>query len=181
MRARGHEHDAPGVVLELGGELLDEQQGRAHVLVQERVELRGRQLVETSAAAACVVHDERVERAELLAGRAHDARRRVGIGEVGLNRRLEVVGAPGLGGVVGRPAVREDVRAVLLEPPRDREADPRPAADAGDERPLQVVSTPTTSRTAAELDSSASRSSSERSSSTICSMPPGPSLTGTPM
>src|SRR5207237_191293 len=88
-------------------------------------------------------------------------------------------GTRAAGGVVGRPAVREDVRAVLLEPPRDREADPRPAADAGDERPLQVVSTPTTSRTPAELDSSARRSSSERSSSTICSMPLGPSLTGT--
>ena len=44
-----------------------------------------------------------------------------------------------------------------------------------------VVSTPTTSRTASADASNAVCSSSERSSSTICSMPAAPSFTGTPM
>src|SRR4029077_21029083 len=44
-----------------------------------------------------------------------------------------------------------------------------------------VVRTPTTSRTASALAFSADCSSPERSSSTICSIPPAPSLHGTPM
>jgi len=84
----------------------------------------GRQLVEASVAAARVVHDERFDRAERFDGGAHDAGRRLGIGEVGFDRRLEVVGAPRLRRVVRGPALREDIRAVLLEPPCDREADP---------------------------------------------------------
>jgi len=50
-------------------------------------------------------------------------------------------------------------------------------------KPLQsqVVSTPTTSRTASADFPSASRSASSRSTSRICSMPERPSFTGTPM
>jgi hypothetical protein len=149
--------------------------------VQERIDVRGGQLVEGAVAAARVVDDERVERAERLARRGDDAAGCIRIREVGLEVRREVVAAPRLRGVVGRPAVREDPRAARMQAARDREADAGPAGDAGDERGSQVVRTPTTSRTASLLARSASVSSSERSSSTICSIPCGPSFTGTPM
>jgi hypothetical protein len=181
MRARREQHDRAALGLELRSELLDEQQRRADVLVQECVDVLGRQLAEPSVAAARVIDDERVERAERFTRRRDDARRRVRVGEIGFEIGLEVVAAPRERLVVGRPPVRVDARTGASQPLGDREPDPPATRDAGDERVSQVVRTPTTSRTASLLARSASCSSSERSSSTISSIPPAPSLTGTPM
>ena len=68
----------------LGGERLHEQDGRADVLVQERVELGGARLGEAAVAAARVVGDQDVDVAEPLPGRGHHPRRCLGLGEVGL-------------------------------------------------------------------------------------------------
>ena len=78
------------------------------------------------------------------------------------------------------------VRALACERLRAAEADSgRGAADDGgaaaEPEVHQVVSTETTSRTASAEAASASRSPSSRSSSISCSIPPAPSLTGTPM
>ncbi len=144
--------------------------------MQERVELFGRQVCEPAVAAARVVDDEDVERPERLPRRRDDARGCVRVREVRLDVRLQVRIR-----IVRAPAVREDLRAGLLQPARDREADARAARDAGDERASQVVRTETTSRTASEEAFSSCCSFSSRSSSTICSMPAAPSFTGTPM
>lgn len=47
---------------------------------------------------------------------------------------VEVVGAPRLLGVVRRVVVDEDIRAELGKPHGDRESDPAPPGDAGDDR-----------------------------------------------
>ena len=142
----------PASSLVLCGELLDEQERRAHVLVQECVELLGCQLAETPTPAARVVDDEDVERAECSARSRDDACRRVRVGEV----RLEVLhaelacdglGAVGLGvpllDIVLRPALNEDMRARLLQSLHDCEPDARPPADPCDERiPARQVHRP---------------------------------------
>ncbi len=84
------------------------------------------------------------------------------------------------------PREHRDVRSLSGKRLGDTEPDPfRCTADdrgaASEAEVHQVVSTPTTSRTAAVDSSSQPRSSSVRSSSTICSIPAAPSLTGTPM
>jgi hypothetical protein len=87
-----------------------------------------------------VIHDERVERADRLARGRDDARGRVGVGEVGLDIRLEIVCTPRLRSVMRRPAVREDARPAATQPFGDRETDADAAADAGDESALQLSS-----------------------------------------
>ena len=149
--------------------------------MEERIDVLRGQLVQASVAAPRVVDDEDVERPERRARSRDDAFRGVGLGEIGLEVGCEIVRAPRLRLVVRRPAVGEDARAVRAQSFGDREADPGTARDAGDERGGQVVSTPTTSRTASEEACSACCSSSESSSSMICSIPFGPSLQGTPM
>jgi hypothetical protein len=133
-----------------------------------RVDLFGRQLVQGAGFVQRMVDDERVDRRR----RRDGARRRVRVGEVGGD--VDV-------GVAVAEAVREDARAACFQAARDRIADAAPAVRAGDERGSQVVRTPTTSRTASDDVFSACCSSSERSSSMICSIPFGPSLHGTPM
>ena len=115
-----------------------------------------------------MVDDERVDRRSC----GDDAGRRVGVGEVGADVDARIPLAE---------SVSEDARAACFEAARDRMADAAPAVRAGDESCSQVVRTPTTSRTASDDVFSACCSSSERSSSTICSMPFGPSLQGTPI
>ena len=46
---------------------------------------------------------------------------------------VDVVGAPGLGGVVGRIVLKEHARTSAGQPARDRVAYPPPAADSGDD------------------------------------------------
>ena len=182
-----------------GGELLDEEQRCTDVLVQECIDLVGRQLLESVVAAPGVIDDQRVEARKRCAGGLDDSTRGFGIGKVSLDeldpeRRRRArgsfgIGTPRLRGVVERPAVDEDVGPQLDQAACDRESDPRTPADAGDERSaagkrllgVQVVSTPTTSRTASADSFSIVCSSSESSSSITSSIPPRPSLTGTPM
>ena len=88
--------------------------------------------------------------AEGLLGGREERRRRVrpreveaGVGDLAPDR-LEHgldpagVGAPRALGVVRDMVLREHAHAALREPPRDREPDPRPPADAGDERDAAV-------------------------------------------
>src|SRR5581483_6122997 len=101
-------------------------------------------LVECSELAERMVDDERVERGCCC----DDARRRVGLGKIGLDVGREVALAE---------AVRDDARTARAQPFGDRVADTGPPRDAGDER-VQLVRTPTTSRTASLDAFSASRS-----------------------
>ncbi len=145
--AGGHEHDAAAAarVVVLRGELLDEQQRRAHVLGEECVELGCRRVGEAAAPAACVVHDEHIERrAELRACSVDDSMRRIRVREIGLDvadpelpsHALGAVrlGSPFLRRIVWRPALEEDARAALEQPLRNRKADPRAATGACNER-----------------------------------------------
>ena len=125
------------------GELLDEQDRRAHVLVQECIELLGCQLGEMPTPAARVIDHEDVERAECSARSRDDACRRVRVGEVGLEVPDAELACDGLGAfglrvplldIVLRPALNEDMRARLLQPLHDRETDARAPADPRDER-----------------------------------------------
>ena len=154
VRAGGDQHDAPAVALELRGELLHEQERRAHVLVQEGVEvpavssssrpcpLRAWLTTSTSSGPSA----SRAA-ATTRAGASGSAKSASSDG-VEASRRL-----PRLGCVVRRPALREDVRAGLLE--RRAIAKPMPARRltpvTSAFRIAQVVRTPTTSRTASEL------------------------------
>jgi hypothetical protein len=78
--ARGHEDDAAGVTVELRGELFDEEQRRADVLGEERVEVRRRRVRESPTPAARMIDDEHVERpAEVSACRVDDTERCVSL------------------------------------------------------------------------------------------------------
>ena len=102
-------------------ELLGEQQRGADVLVEEVVDVLGGEVVEAAVAAARVVGDEDVERAERVVRSLDDVCGRVRIGEVRLDERHAELGgdrlrpfrlaAPFLTAVVLRPAVDEDGRA----------------------------------------------------------------------
>jgi hypothetical protein len=144
--AGGEEQDtaAGAQVVVPGRELSHEEQRRADVLVEERVELVGRQLSQSAVAAARMVDDEDVEWPERVGGGADNGRRRSGIREVGLDEldteftrdgfRAAGLRPPALPGVVLRPALDEDRSARIEQTFRDCEADAGAAADSGDKR-----------------------------------------------
>ena len=133
----------------LRGELLDEQDRRSHVLVEERVQLFRRHVGQPPVPAAGMVDDQQVDVAERRTRFPDNGTRRVGVGEVGFGVSHAVteradrisrfaVRAPLLCCVVRRPAVCEDVGALGGEPPRNREADAAASARTCHQRHTSV-------------------------------------------
>jgi hypothetical protein len=144
--AGSHQHYPPAFarVVVAGSELAYEQQRGADVLVEEVVDLARGQLVKSPVAAAGVVDDEDVERPERVGGGSDHAFRGFGVGEVRLEEghgqllgdRLGTsrFGAPTLRRIVRSPAMDEDGRPRIEQPPRDRVTDRGTTADTGNQR-----------------------------------------------
>jgi hypothetical protein len=107
-----------------GGELAYQQERGPNVLVEEGVDLGGGEIGKPSVAAASVVDDQDVERAERPGGRRHDMLGRRGVGEICFEERHRKLagdhldatrlGAPTLVCIVRGPAVDEDGRSGLV-------------------------------------------------------------------
>ncbi len=132
----------------LGGEGLDEQRTGTGVDRVAEVQLSRGQVLEVLRAAAGVVGDEGVDVAEDVVGGGEHGRGRVGDGQVGAEvldatprppqlvdqgLRAAGVGSPGLFGVVGRPGVQQDRRAVGDDAAGDGSADGGAPAGSGDD------------------------------------------------
>src|SRR5262249_11328303 len=141
----GHQHYPPTVarVVVLSGELAYQQQRGAHVLVEEGVDLGGREISESAVAAASVIDDQDVERSKRLSSRRYDLRGRPGVAEFCFEERprklsgrrfgASRLGAPMLICIVRSPAVDENGRSGVVQVTRDGVADSRATAGAGDE------------------------------------------------
>src|SRR5262245_14020398 len=144
MLARGEQHHSSAVarVIMATREGTHQQQRRAHILVQERVDLARAQVVQPAMSAARVIDDENVERPERFYRGVDDSLGGFRVSEVRLEKRhgelagyrlcSSRVGAPPLRGVVRRPAVDENRAPGVQQTTRDGIANPSPTADAGD-------------------------------------------------
>src|SRR5262245_10638454 len=144
MLARGEQHHSSAVarVIMATREGTHQQQRRAHILVQEGVDLAGAQVVQPAMSAARVIDDENVERSECFYRGVDDSLGGFRVSEVRLEKRhgelasyrlcSSRVSAPPLRDVVRRPAVDENCASGVQQTTRDGIANPSSTADAGD-------------------------------------------------